>query len=208
MEHSSIQTGMDSEKQYAPFAITAKATGRPRKLYTPILLVNFGIEPFRAAYVNAMWDTGAEVCIMTRELASRLGFSYEKEIESKGLTGSAQAHYGYASVSLISNGEVIDTMAAIVQGFEQIEYSFILGLDFIRKGTLAISSKGLETVLSFTIPTRQHIDFVQSIEDTDVSKKYIPLSSGYEDKRVYHGADALEQLIKDGSHSYFSNSKQ
>lgn len=179
-----------------PFAITAKTLGCPRFLYTRILVVNFAsYDKLTAAYVNALWDTGAECSLMTRELAVRLGFDFRTEILSKGVAGSANAAYGYVSVALVSNGDTVETITAIVDSLPRNEYSFILGMDFIRKGTLAISSSKLSTTLSFTIPTSEHLDFVKTLAGDNVPGSYIPLSSGVEDREVYRGTAVLDLII-------------
>ena len=55
-----------------PFAVTAKTPGFPRKLYTPIMVAN--LRAPAVAYVNAMWDTGADCCYMTPSLAKHSQF--------------------------------------------------------------------------------------------------------------------------------------
>lgn len=187
---------MDHGNSYKPFAITAKTLGFPRKLYTPLLLVNLrSSEKLAAAYVNAMWNTGAETCVMSKTLADRLGFEFDKTIPSRGLTGESIVSYGTAYVALKNNGDLIDTTAAIVDDIScGDEYSFIIGMDFIRKGTLAISCTPLATVLTFTIPTTRELDFVKDIDCSGDSKGYIPLSSTKESRKVYFGQEVLDLL--------------
>lgn len=183
-------------RSYKPFAITAKTLGSPRLLYTRILVVNLASEDkLTAAYVNALWDTGAQCSLMTRDLARRLGFDFEKEIPGIGIGGITTAAYGYAYVALVSNGDTVDTMAAVVDSLPGKHCSFILGMDFISKGSLAISSSRLETTLSFTIPAGQPIDFVKDLESEGIATKYIPLSSGKEDTRVYSGHEVLGLIL-------------
>ena len=58
-----------------PFAITAKCSGMPEKLYTKILVANRIIDnsEMKAKYVNALWDTGSVRSNMTPDLADELG---------------------------------------------------------------------------------------------------------------------------------------
>lgn len=186
------------EKSYKPFAITARTDGKPRKLYTKILLVN--IEPqngrMHGSYVNAMWDTGADTCVMTSKLAKELGFEFKHEIVTKGASEEIVAKYGLAHVALVSNGEMVDTIAGVVDA-DWGEYSFIIGMDFISKGTLAISSSPIDTTLSFTIPSPGRIDFVRILEKRNIKGKYLPLSSEKEYIKVYHGKEILDFIIPD-----------
>lgn len=186
------------EKQYKPFAITARTDGKPKKLYTKMLLVN--MEPqngkMHGSYVNAMWDTGAEYCVMTTKLAEKLGFEFKHEITAKGINGEIVTKTGFAYVALVSNGQLIETRASIVNE-EWGEYSFIIGMDFISKGTLAISSTPIDTTLSFTIPSPGRIDFVKILEKRNIKGKYIPLSSDLERIDVLTGVEILDKIIPD-----------
>ena len=184
-------------KVYKPFAITATALGHPKKLHTPIVVVNItkGNELI-AAKVNAMWDTGAEICLMSKELADRLCIDYNTPLPGSGLFGKGETVVGIAYVALLSNGDMIDTYAAVVDSTSPTgEYSFIIGMDFIRKGTLAISSSKIDTTLSFTIPSSEPIDFTKLKDIADGSVAHLPLSSEHEDIRPMFGKNALELLI-------------
>ncbi len=122
-------------QDYKPFAITAKTLGYPKFLYTKILVVNLtSSDKLAAAYVNALWDTGAQVSLMNRNLASRLGFKFKHTINSVGVTGNEMASYGNAYLAIVSNGGLVHTTASVVENLPCPDYSFILGMDFIRKG--------------------------------------------------------------------------
>lgn len=179
--------------QYKPFAITAKTLGHPRKLYTPISIINLeNRDKLAGITVNAMWDTGAETCVMSRRVATLLGFNFDKTIVSKGLTGECLASYGYVCVSIVNNGDCIDTIAGIVDETSPTgEYSFIIGMDFIRKGALAISTTQFETTLSFRIPVGEPIDFV-SDQGKEAVAEYLPLSSTKEEIKPIYGIDVVK----------------
>lgn len=184
------------DKDYKPFAITAKCLGSPKRLYTKILVVNLDSDDrLTAKYVNALWDTGADTSLMTRELAQDLGFKFSKKVESRGFGSPSLADLGYALVALVSNGETVETLTAVVEDMPCDDYSFIIGMDLISKGTLAISSSQFETSLSFTIQTVEHVDFVKSREKLGFSTEYLELSSWIEDKRIFRGTEVLDQLI-------------
>lgn len=182
-------------RSYRPFAITARSLGAPPLLYTPLLVVNLQAEGdrLRAAKVNALWDTGAQVCVMTRALADSLGFRYTHTMASQGIGGDVTSPLGVAYVSLASDGQVVDTLAAVVDSLPgDGRYSFIIGMDFIRKGALAISSTGMETALSFRIPAVRNVDFTSDADLRAVRR--LPLSSTTEDGRLYRGHEVLSLL--------------
>lgn len=185
------------QKNSKPFAITAKTLGFPRTLYTKILVVNLtSADKIAAAYVNAMWDTGAQCCLMNRDLASRLGFVFKPQIPSRGITGEEMASYGTAYIAIASNGGLMHTTAAVVDKLPCPDYSFIIGLDFIRYGTLAISYTDFETTLSFTSPPIKPIDLLDFPETDGRLKAYINLSGDVEDKRVYRGMEVIDLIKK------------
>lgn len=177
------------------FAITARAVGNPKKLYTPIVVLNSDTDSgLVATTVNASWDTGAEFCIMSRSLAAILGYNFKNKCNTQGLTGSEMAPIGYAHISLVANGGCLDTIAAVVDETSPTgDYSFIIGMDIIRRGTLAISSSPVETILSFRVPPGPVIDFVESAGE-DVTTAYVPLSSTVECIRPVFGQDVIKLL--------------
>lgn len=188
------------EQIHKPFAITARTTGHPRKLVTPLTIANIrasGREKIVAARINAMWDTGAEVCLISRNLAACLGLDFKPDINAKGLTGDCLAPIGYAYVSIIANGDLVETLTAVVdQTSPSGEYSFIIGLDFIRHGSLAISYSPLDVTLSFVIPSPEPIDFAALADIDSRFKGYIELSSGKEEPfKMLYGAEALDLII-------------
>lgn len=187
------------EQTHKPFAITARTSGRPRKLVTPLTVANLhapGRAKIVAARVNAMWDTGAEVCLISRNLAACLGLDFKPAVDAKGLTGTCVAPIGYAYVSIVANGDLVETLTAIVDETSPSgEYSFIIGLDFIRHGTLAISYSPLDVSLSFVIPSPAPIDFAALADIDSQCKGYIPLGPGKEEPyEILYGAAALDLI--------------
>lgn len=187
------------DRKYKPFAITAHTLGKPHKLYTKMLLANMdaGDGQIAATYVNAMWDTGADVCIMTKALADQLGFKYNRSMLSKSVTGESMAQYGYAYVYLVCNGCPIDVIASIVDyDIGDGEYSFIIGMSLISKGSLSITSSETGTTLSFSIPACAPVDYTKQMpEGSDI--KILPLSHGKEKIDVSIGKFALAMIFGD-----------
>lgn len=151
-----------------------------------------------ATRVNAMWDTGAEMCLMSSRLASRLGIKFEKSCNAAGFTGRASVPVGYAYVSIIANGDIVDVLTGIVEETSPSgDYSFVIGLNLISKGALAISSTPLDTTLSFTIPTPEPVDFTVLENVEDRFKGFLPLSRRMEEPPVVYGAEALGLIVSE-----------
>lgn len=184
-------------RQHKPFAITAKTIGIPQRLFTPLLVVNLRSKyKLAAKYVNALWDTGAATCVMSAELARSLGFDFSHSVPTKSIGHDVvQSSFGYAYVALVSNGDLIETVAAVVDESLGDGYSFIIGMDLISKGSLAISCSPSLTVLSFTIPSAPAIDFVKDLPDEGITKSVLELGiNNPEDPRVYYGTEVMDLI--------------
>lgn len=174
---------------YSCFALTAHSSGEPSKLYTPITLMN--LKSVIAAEAHAMWDTGAEVCIISRRLAEALQLEMAPGPSARGLTGSANTSVCYAYVSLVAGGGIVTVKCAVVDGHVGgIDYSVILGLNLIRRGSLAITGGDSGITLSFTMPATDIIDFTTTMEAIPTSN--VPLSKGGECLKIYTGLDAIK----------------
>lgn len=170
------------------FALTAHSSGEPPKLYTPITIMN--IEKVIAAEANAMWDTGAEVCIISRRLADALQLEMIPGPSARGLTGSADTSLCYAYVSFVAGGGIVTEKCAVVDSHVGgVDYSVILGLNLIRRGSFAISGGSSGITLSFTMPATDVIDFTASPQD--IPSSIVPLSRGGERLKIYTGLDAI-----------------
>lgn len=185
---------MDHENENNSFfALTARSTGEPSKLYTPIVIMN--LEKIIAAEAHAMWDTGAEVCIISQKLADALHLDMAPGPMACGLTGTAETSACYAYVSFVAGGGIVTVKCAVVNGpVGGLDYSVILGLNLIRRGTLAISGGDAGLTLSFKMPATDVIDFTSGAGSMPVS--VVPLSCGGEKLAIHTGLEALKIMNK------------
>lgn len=171
------------------FALTARSTGEPSKLYTPLVILN--LEKVIAAEAHAMWNTGAEVCVISKKLADALQFDVAPGPAACGLTGYAETSVCYAYVSFVAGGGIVTVKCAVVDGLVGgVDYSIILGLNLIRRGTLAITGGNAGITLSFKMPATDVIDFTASPDAIPAS--IVPLSRGGERLKIYTGLDAVK----------------
>ena len=178
-----------TNNNHSCFALTAHSSGEPSKLYTPITIMN--IKSVIAAEAHAMWDTGAEVCIISRRLADALQLEMAPGTSARGLTGSADTSACYAYVSVVAGGGIVTVKCAVVVcHVGGVDYSVILGLNLIRRGTLAITGGDSGITLSFTMPATDVIDFTASPDAIPAS--IVPLSRGGERLKIYTGLDAVK----------------
>lgn len=171
------------------FALTARSSGEPSKLYTPIVIMN--IEKVVAAKVHAMWDTGADICVISKKLAEALQLDVAPGPSAFGLTGSADISVCYAYVSFVAGGGIVTVKCAVVDGHVGgMDYSVILGLNLIRRGALAITGGNGGITLSFKMPATDVIDFTAHSGTMPVS--VVPLSNGRECLNLYTGIEAVK----------------
>lgn len=171
------------------FALTAHSSGEPSKLYTPVTIMN--LNKVIAAEAHAMWDTGAETCIISRRLAEALQLDMAPGPSARGLTGSSETSICYAYVSFVAGGGIVTVKCAVVDGHVGgVDYSVILGLNLIRRGVLAITGGDCGITLSFTMPATGIIDFTATPDAIPASN--VPLSRGGERLKIYTGLEAVK----------------
>ncbi len=171
------------------FSLTAHSPGEPSKLYTPVTIMN--LEKVIAAEAHAMWDTGAEVCIISRRLADALQLEMAPGPSARGLTGSADTSACYAYVSFVAGGGIITVKCAVIDGnVGGVDYSVILGLNLIRRGALAITGGDSGITLSFTLPASAVVDFTTI--DAHKPGDIVKLSNGPEEIKIFSGFEAIK----------------
>lgn len=173
------------------FALTARSTGEPSKLYTPITVLNPRKDAILVAEANAMWDTGAEVCVISKSLAEALRLKMAPGPAAHGLTGTSESEVCFAYVSFVAGGGIITVKCAVVDHhIGGVEYSIILGLNLIRRGSLAITGGDKGITLSSTLPASSVVDFTAI--DTRKPGAIVNLSDGPEEIKIYSGLEAIK----------------
>ena len=107
---------------------------------------------------TAIWDTGAEGCVITDAVVQTCGLKPIGMIMMHGVHGSAPAEQFLVNLRL-PNGvgfpNVRVTKGNLVGGAE-----ILLGMDVITTGDFSITNFSGKTVFSFRVPTQKHVDFV------------------------------------------------
>lgn len=167
------------DRKYKPFAITAKKFGVAECVYTKILVVNAVGETLLGTYVNALWDTGSPKCVIFKSLADFLHIQpYNPGIVS-GIGGNVASGDQIAYINIVRNGDVMPVECKIIEDVPNAICSFILGMNFINKGSFSLTFDGKETVFSFVIPPADPIDYIK-IANENQTVEYQQLSYGKE----------------------------
>ena len=107
--------------------------------------------------LSALWDTGSTGSVIAPDAAKRLGLV---QVGLRDICHGGGPDRGAAYLVNIGlpNGVHVYGVEAVelkVSGFD-----FIIGMNIITKGDLAITNVGGETCFSFCIPPRRQLDFV------------------------------------------------
>ncbi len=107
--------------------------------------------------VQALWDTGASGCVITKRLAAKLNLIAVGTGTSKGIGGEHQCSTFVVNLFL-PNGIAF---AGVMVSDSPLEDNFdvIIGMNVITQGDMALSHVGGKTLFSFRMPSIQKLDF-------------------------------------------------
>jgi predicted aspartyl protease len=139
-------------------AFTCAYPGLARAIYTPVRLFfgEYGAAPVYA--INALWDTGAMISVVTPRVVERLGL---QKIDMIAVTGANSTNN--VDVVLVScmlpNKVLINNLRAAVCTIDPAT-EMLIGMDLITLMDFAITHGGGQTQFSFAIPPfKEKIDF-------------------------------------------------
>jgi hypothetical protein len=147
-------------------AFTVTSTGILREIITEIgvsgpfeqEVINFS-DP-RILHTNALWDTGATNCVVTKKTANEL------KLEPMGLTkvshvdGVSEANVYFVDIYL-PNRILIHNIRVTECADNNDSFGVIIGMDVITKGDFAVTNLDGKTVVSYRMPSSTTIDFVK-----------------------------------------------
>lgn len=108
----------------------------------------------------ALWDTGAQRSVITREIVDACGLKPTGMARVHGVSGVHDTETFLVNIGL-PNGVAFANLRVtlgILQGFKAL-----IGMDIISRGDFAITHPGGATVFSFQYPSTHDIDFVGEI---------------------------------------------
>lgn len=123
---------------------------------------------FAKLEVKAIWDTGASASVITKDLADRLA------ITPIGMTKTAHANGESIVPQYLINIELLNNVGfpalRVTEGI-LLGFDVLLGMDVIRAGDFALTHHEQKTNLSFRVPSKCCIDFVQEVQAERVKQK-------------------------------------
>ncbi len=137
------------------------------RIETPLRVMT--LAPHYEIVVNAVWDTGATFSSVAPWVVEKLKLSADGKAESVGISGSVG---GSTSICFAFPGN--SRYAALVEASWLPDVKgvpdFIIGLDIILMGELALRSHGDKAELTFTFDTSRFIDFEGDDSETTMRK--------------------------------------
>ncbi|GHU09361.1 hypothetical protein FACS1894151_06960 [Spirochaetia bacterium] len=139
-------------------AFTCVYPGPVRAIYTPVELF-FGEYDASTAYtVNALWDTGAMISVVTPQVVERLGL---QKIDIIPITGANSTNnVDVVLVSCILPNKIAIEKLRVAVCTVDPSTEMLIGMDLISLMDFAITNGGEQTQFSFAIPPfKGRIDF-------------------------------------------------
>lgn len=95
---------------------------------------------FKWHSANALWDTGAAVSAISRELAGRLGLQIRERAVLATAAGRVPTIKDIVLLDLLLDNTVIPVMAAVVDAIPGTGNDFLIGMDVIQCGDFSLST--------------------------------------------------------------------
>lgn len=108
--------------------------------------------------VKALWDTGANCCCISEELAQLLGLCPVGKVSFYTPSGTGIA-YTYLVDIVLPNNMIIKNVKMCSSKIGAQNLDLLIGTDIISKGDFAISNYKKNTCFTFRIPSKECIDF-------------------------------------------------
>jgi len=108
--------------------------------------------------IYGLLDTGATISGITKKIAAKMGLEPDGTDEFLSLTGTSEVNTYHVDVFLPYD-KLIENLK-VVEISDDHSHDFLIGMDIIRMGDMAITNAGGKLVFSFRIPpAEKHIDF-------------------------------------------------
>lgn len=113
---------------------------------------------------NALWDTGATRSVVSQEVAAKLELLPEGTANVYHAQGSKHVSKYFVNLGLPNRVQVVgvEVLEGVLEGCD-----VLIGMDIINMGDFAVTNRDGITMLSFQMPSINHIDFVRILEETE-----------------------------------------
>lgn len=143
-------------------ALTYHASGIENVLSTPVTLKN----PFSGVTMetNAIWDTGATNCVITKSAAEKLGLKVIEKAISNGVHGSQEVNVYFINLTL--NNQSISINTRVTEAAElsaNHDKCCLIGMNLINLGDFSVTNFQGKTKMTFRVPSISDTDYVRDL---------------------------------------------
>jgi predicted aspartyl protease len=139
---------------------TIRANGRVNQLLMPVV-ITVPDQPSKQVQINALWDTGASMTVITKKVVDAIGLQPTGMIYVSTASESRKQVNTYL-VDLFLKQDVrissINVNIGILDGFD-----CLIGMDIITLVDFSITNLNGKTCFSFRVPSQHEVDFVKEI---------------------------------------------
>jgi hypothetical protein len=143
-----------------PNPLTYTYTTLVSSILTPVELFFNTYDEVTSYLTNALWDTGAEMSVISPEVAAKLQLDILDKVGVAGIIGDGLVDTALVSIRFPNGATINDVRAAICSMSPGNE--LIIGMDAISQMDIAITNGGNHTQISFAIPPfDERLDFAK-----------------------------------------------
>ncbi len=153
------------------YAFTVKYPEKVRTLTTEVIVSVVRIrktEPPPLKPFVAVWDTGATDSAITKRVADSLGLKSIGVERVHTVGGIVEADVYLVNIGLPN--QVVFPARRVTEG-EIGGADVLIGMDIIGEGDFAVTSKGGETWMSYSLPSTRRLDFVRRTQQKNKGKQ-------------------------------------
>ncbi len=143
-------------------AFTTKYSQRTSVLFTDIG-VSKPDHDGELSKFRGVWDTGATNSVISKRVVDALGLKAVRT--TRNYTANGEREAGVYIVDLVLPNKVVLAGQPVIDGL-LVDAEVLVGMDVIGKGDFAVTHQGNGTCMTFQLPSNNHIDFVETINQT------------------------------------------
>lgn len=113
---------------------------------------------------KAIWDTGATISVVTKDLVSQLGLIPVGKTNVLGVHGSKLVNVYFVNLTLNNKEISLDIRVTECDALSaDNSIGMLIGMDVITKGDFSITNYHGQTVMSFRVPSIEKVDYVAQL---------------------------------------------
>ena len=143
-------------------ALTRSESNIVNAIVTPVEVKN--LITHVSVSTHAIWDTGATISVVTKDLASKLGLIPIGKTNVMGVHGAKIVNVYFVNLTLNNKDITMDIRVTECDALSaDNSIGMLVGMDIITKGDFSITNFQGKTVMSFRVPSLEKIDYVAQL---------------------------------------------